>query len=371
MVRLAIATSNLNAYSETFIRAHIERLPGKITVLYSGTPPKLIDDGNPIVPDFTLGRHIRWSLEMRLRKLTWEDRRRRYLIEALRKRNIDAVLAEFGQMGVSIMDACVEAEIPLVVHFFGIDAYKSDVLTKHESDYRRLFNVAAAIVAVSQHMAEQLIRIGAPKEKVHFNPCGVDPLQFKGANPTEAPPIFLATGRFVDKKSPLLTLLAFQQVLQKIPEARLIMIGDGPLREAAELLARTSGFDNAVEFRGVVSHQEVAAAMGGARAFVQHSLRPTDGDSEGAPVAVLEASASGLPVVSTRHAGISEIIIHERTGLLVEEGDVDAMAEAMIRLGEDPYLASKMGQEGRLRIQKHYSIDMTIENLWKIIESSL
>ena len=124
-----------------------------------------------------------------------------------------------------------------------------------------------------------------------------------------------------------------------------------------------------MELLGRCPHSEVGALMQQARAFVQHSVRALSGDSEGTPVAVIEAGASGLPVVATRHAGIPDVIIEGETGFLVDEGDVAGMAAYMIQLARGPALAAGMGQAGRKRIEEHFSMEKSIGNLWKIIES--
>ena len=131
------------------------------------------------------------------------------------------------------------------------------------------------------------------------------------------------------------------------------------------------GLSGAVELQGVRSQAEVATAMQHARAFVQHSITTHDGDSEGTPVAVLEAGASGLPVVSTQHAGIKDAVIHEKTGFLVEEGDIDGMAEQMTRLAKDPQLAAELGTAGREWVSSEYSMVISINRLWSFIEATL
>jgi glycosyltransferase involved in cell wall biosynthesis len=108
-----------------------------------------------------------------------------------------------------------------------------------------------------------------------------------------------------------------------------------------------------------------------ARAFVQHSVQTSYGDSEGTPVGILEGGAAGLPVVATRHAGIQDVIIDGETGLLVDEGDVDSMAESMIRLGENPVLAAELGKAARKRICAEFSMEKSIDNLWGIIETTI
>jgi glycosyltransferase involved in cell wall biosynthesis len=112
-----------------------------------------------------------------------------------------------------------------------------------------------------------------------------------------------------------------------------------------------------VRFVGVLCPAEIAALMSQVRGFVQHSLVAPDGDSEGSPVAVMEAQLSGLPVVATRHAGIPEVVIDGTTGLLVEEGDVPGMAEAMAQLVRDPQIAGKLGAAGQARMRGHFTVD--------------
>lgn len=370
--RICVVSPTLNAYSETFIRAHIERLPGKVYVLSGGSLPSHAD-GEPLIRDHSAPARGGFLLKRRLMGLPgdWEARRRAAVETFLRRQKIQVVLAEYGQTGVAMMDLCAKAGIPLVVHFHGHDAYKSSVLEENRHTYPALFRRAAAVVAVSQDMVRQLSELGMPAEKLHYNPYGVDTTLFAAADPAQAGPVFLTVGRFVDKKGPLLTLLAFKQALAEVPDARLVMIGDGLLLDASMQVARATDIAHAVEFRGAQSHPDVAAAMQGARAFVQHSIRPGDGDSEGTPVAVLEASGSGLPVLSTRHAGIPDVVIDGETGILVEEGDVDGMAQAMIRLVRDPQLAARLGQAGCKRVGENFSMERSIGNLWGIIELTI
>ncbi len=181
--------------------------------------------------------------------------------------------------------------------------------------------------------------------------------------------LFVAVGRFVSKKAPYLTILAFAEVLRVYPEAKLRMIGDGPLLGVCRSIVTGMGLERSVELLGPQPHDVVAMEMQQARAFVQHSIVADDGDSEGTPVAVLEAGASGLPVVATRHAGISDVVIHEQTGLLVEEHDVAGMSRAMLRLIRDPEESRRLGIAARHRIESHFSMDASINRLWQIIRN--
>jgi colanic acid/amylovoran biosynthesis glycosyltransferase len=115
----------------------------------------------------------------------------------------------------------------------------------------------------------------------------------------------------------------------------------------------------------------VAAHMRSARAFVQHSIRDSEGNAEGTPVSVLEASATGLPVVATRHMGIADVVVHGDTGFLVEEGDVHGMGEHLVNLFDDPALAGLMGRRARQRMCDEFSMERATARLWGALEQAI
>jgi glycosyltransferase involved in cell wall biosynthesis len=312
-----------------------------------------------------------WRKVFRIvRGRTWYDDLTTAYLKVFRHYRPDAVLAEYGPTGADLVDACHQAGIPLIVHFHGYDTSHRRNLDEMKDRYPVLFRGAAAIVAVSHAMRRALIELGAPAEKVHWNPYGVDCTAFEGATPAEAPPLFIAVGRFCEKKAPDLTLRAFAEVLRAFPDARLRMVGFGPLMDPSVQLAQDLGISDAVTIVGPCPPRVVQEEMRRARCFVQHSVVASDGDSEGTPVAILEAGASGLPVVSTRHAGITDVVIEGETGFLVEERDVPGMADRMLRLAVDPALAGQMGRAARSWIEAEFSIPKRVGNLWEIIQSS-
>ena len=218
--------------------------------------------------------------------------------------------------------------LPLLVYFRGNDAFCYPELERE--GYPELFEQAVAIFGVSHEIEHQLQRLGAPAEKLHYDPSGADTLLFQGSEPSHSPPTFVAVGRFVEKKAPHLTLQAFKQVWANVPETRLIMIGEGALWKNCKQLSQNLGIAHAVQFLGKQAHGEVAATLRNARAYVQHSIKTSRGASEGTPISVLEAGASGLPVVSTRHGGIQEAVIDGETGFLVQEGDVEGIPSLLM-----------------------------------------
>ncbi|MBI81835.1 MAG: glycosyl transferase family 1 [Planctomycetaceae bacterium] len=375
--RICIVQDQLRAASETFLRSCSDRLPAKVSLLHGDIPQ--FSDGTPLpCPLATRALHSR-SLPARLLRKACSTAMHRpcswglsqLYQRAFQQCRADIVLAQYGTLGVRVMSACRRAAVPLVVVFRGHDASIQTVLRANAKTYPRLFREASAIVAVSRTIQHRLLKLGAPARKISCNPSGVDCQQFCGASPATSPPVFLAVGRFVDKKTPHLTIGAFKHVLNTVPQARLRMIGSGPLLKSCQELTRNLDIADAVAFLGTQTHQAVQQELRKARCFVQHSTIAPNGDAEGTPNSVMEASATGLPVVATRHGGIPDVVLHGATGLLVEEHDVAGMAASMIRLANDPRLARTLGQAGRHRVQQHYSVERSMGELCRILESCL
>jgi len=365
-ITLCIAYPNKFSYSETFIRDQIDGLRPQLRV-YEGWHPSRLPDDKSFLP-FPMNHLVFRGAFRNAFPGPYNRLFSRWMAAFLRKNQVQVVLAQYGPMGVGLMDACRYAGAGLVVHFHGFDAYHHDTLAKYSLGYRQLFGQAAALIAVSQDMKRQLVHLGVGAGKVYVNSCGVDTGRFAGAQPGEAPPHFVAVGRFTEKKGPLLTLRAFAKVLQICPEARLVMIGTGDLLAPAGQLAAELGIAEAVSFRGAQLQEQVAEALRNARVFVQHSVRAANGDSEGTPVSVLEAASMGLPVVSTLHGGIKDAVIHGESGFLVEEGDVEGMANYMYLLATDRRLAHAMGLRGRQHMQSHYELAERTRSLAGIIK---
>lgn len=360
---IAIIQPHKDQYSETFLRAHADLLPAKIKVLYGGFFPSFYEN-QPIITKFEI---IKNKILRRFLGMSSEDLQSRSLVRFLLREKVDVVLAEFGPTGVAVMQSCVIAGIPLVVHFHGADAYQDEILKTHTKSYPLLLKIAQAIIAVSTDMRSQLKGLGAPGNKIFLNPYGVDCTFFAGATPKSSPPHFLSVARFVEKKGHFLTLLAFNKVLKQCPQAKLVLVGDGPWLNPCRILVRALKIESAVEFTGVLPPIEIVDLMRNSRAYVQHSLTAADGDAEGLPVSILEAGACGLPVIATRHKGITEAVIDGETGLLVDEGDIDSMAEHMLHLAQDPDLAALLGHNARLRIEQDYTQEKSIQNLYQIL----
>lgn len=350
--RFAILSVNRNKYSETFIHAHI-RFIRDVIVYSDGYFPTSI----------SLDRGESWE------DLPEESDPETTLINSWNKQNVKAVLAEYGPAGVEVMHACRKANIPLVVHFHGFDAYREDALNHYGEQYKGLFQLAAKIIVVSSDMKSQLLSLGCPEEKLEKITYGVNTDVFAPA-PSTSRENFIACGRFVPKKAPLKTIQAFAQVVEKYPKAKLTFVGDGELLNDSKELAKELGLENNITFKGVLTEKEVVVQLQRHAIFVQHSEKTDNNDSEGTPLSILEAASTGLAIVSTKHAGIPEVIEDGQSGFLVDEGDVDAMATRMMELFENENLRSSFGVKARGTILAKHHQSEYISQLETVLEEA-
>lgn len=369
-MKLCITRSQRFVYSETFIRNQISGLQQRTPVwtLHTGRLPEKEEDGRWLspLPVRLAGKLIRVLTGRRNNYFTEKG-----LLQFWDRYHIDIILANYGLSAAHLVQAAQKRGIPVVPHFHGYDATMRKVIKEYGPAYGRLFEKAPAIVAVSTVMKQKLVALGAPEEKVKVIPYGIDIDQFSPQPALRSPDlIFLSVGRFTAKKGPQVTIRAFARVLTDFPQATLVMAGshDG-LYEECRKIAEELGVSPAIRFVGVQDSSQIATGMQQATVFVQHSVTPASGDMEGTPLSILEAAASGLPVVSTRHGGILEAVVEGETGFLVDEYDEEGMARQMKVLAADRALAARMGEAGRHHIAAHYNRGFQLDKLFQLLQS--
>jgi len=173
--------------------------------------------------------------------------------------------------------------------------------------------------------------------------------------PARDPHRLLFVGRFIELKGGDILLRAFQQVVQAVPEARLVMVGSGPEEARWRALARELGVADRVVFRGRVPPEHLVQEYPRAAVVVVPSYEIATGQTEALGVVAIEAQAFGTPVVASRTGGLPEVVLHGETGLLVPERDPEALARALIRLLRDPELRHRMGENARKHYEEHFS----------------
>ena len=354
LTTLAIAADSFDLPTETFIRDHVRTIAPRATVLICRYADGAATLGCPILS---------------VPKDPKSPSTHRRIAEFLRYHGVSVLLAEYAGSGARLVRACRKAGVRLFVHVHGFDASTYLRNPAWVIRYQKLFRHASGIIAPCRFLAQKLADIGCPPEKLHVSPVGVDPKRFE---PGPRDPLrILAVGRLVEKKAPNRTIEAFAGVLEQFPNARLDIIGDGPLMEMCTALIRARNLGAAVRLLGVHSADEVAEAMRRSSVFVQHSVTGADGNMEGLPVSVLEAMSSGLPVVATRHSGIPEAVMDDETGFLVPEHDVAGMSHAIARLLAEPKQARIMGSAGRRRALAHFTQIQMRDRLREIMGLSI
>lgn len=370
---LAIVTPNPDSIAETFIRQHINLIePNNTVVVYFEGSGENVKDLPSLKVNFkrilklnSFLNYVRFGYSG---AIIGEEKKK--IIDFFEKYEVSGVLAEFGQTGCSVMEACKQAGIPLHVFFHGQDASAAGRKLKNRISYWRLGHYITSAIVATNFFAKKVNRCWIPKNKIKVAPYGLEVGEFK-SNPIKDPFLVVAVGRMVSKKAPHLTIKAFSKVLKKIPMARLEMVGGGELLPLAKKTAVELGIENRIIFHGVQNHEFVKSLVSKASIFVQHSLTAPNGDTESLGVSLLEAMACETPVVTTRHNGFVETIEDGVTGFLVAERDVDSMSERIIELLQDKDLVETMGKAGRERVLKFYESNQQAKLLQTIINGGL
>lgn len=268
--------------------------------------------------------------------------------------------AHFATDGLIALPIARRLGIPLVttLHGFDISRRRLPLLLSGRLSWmryalmkRRLLEQGALFVAVSDAVRDQAIRIGYPPDRTITLHNGVDTDFFSPSGTAPTPGLILHVGRLVEKKGTRHLI----EALATLPQASLVVIGDGPERPRLEAQARRLGLLERVRFVGALPPDEVRSWMRRAWLLAAPSITARDGDSEGLPTVICEAAAVGLPVVASAHSGIGEAVVDGETGFLVPEGDTKALAARMIVLLEDPELRGRMASAARPFAEKKFS----------------
>jgi glycosyltransferase involved in cell wall biosynthesis len=248
---------------------------------------------------------------------------------------------------------------PLVVGLHGSDVYLAERGGPVGAAARWAFRRAAAVTACSPDLAERALALGADPERLSVVPYGVDPAVFR-PDPAaralirarlglpEGAPLLLGLGRMVYKKGFRHAIAALAR-LDPAHGAVLALAGDGDVRAELERQARAAGVADRVRFPGGVARAETPAWFAAADLFLLPSVHDQAGNVDGLPNTLLEALASGCPVVASDLAGVRLVVADDQEGLIVPEGDEAALAAAIERLLVDPASRRRLGAAARQR----------------------
>jgi glycosyltransferase involved in cell wall biosynthesis len=367
MNKVLVCRAGLLPYSETFIREQL--------LAYARWKPVLVgthrvEPGLPVDGlDLRLLHNATPTLPSRLYKRVLREMHVAPPAAARRLRAEQAALVHvhFGTDAVDYWPLLKKLNLPVVVTLHGFD------INVHEHEWRRSRTSLANrrypdrllalskqrgvhFVAVSEAIRQRAIDYGIAPESITVRYIGVDRKRFAfGGTPVAARPRrILYVGRLVEKKGGELLIRAFAQLRSQVPDAELVMAGDGPLEAGFREVAVRLGAN--VTFLGSVSSEEVRKQIDRARVFCLPSITAANGDAEGLPISILEAQACGVPVVTSARGGATEGIIPGVTGFAFPEGDVSALVDRLTKLLQDDVLATYMSASAIAFIADRFDI---------------
>lgn len=292
----------------------------------------------------------------------------------LERHGADLMHIYFGHTGVHLLPFIRQWDKPCVVSFHGADvAHKQDI-KDYPAKLRRLFGAVPLVLARSQSLAERLIHLGCPPEKLRINRTGIPLNAFPFIDrqpPSDGKWRVVQACRLIPKKGVATSLRAFAIFKKDNPEAEFFIAGKGPLQPELEMLAAGLGIFKDVHFVGFLSQPKLRELYASSHLFLHPSETSPNQDQEGVPNSILEGMATGLPVAGTWHGGIPEAVDHGRTGLLVPEEDHVALANAMQEITHSPGLLAEMGLRARAAVIDRFEQDAQVDLLESFYEEAI
>ena len=304
----------------------------------------------------------------RLTGRPWQISRR----EAVRMESLasESVLLHifFGNVAVHLLPLIRRVKIPAVISFHGSDVTGAIATPGFDGARREMFARSRMVLCRSAQLAGKVADLGCCAGKLRIMKTVLPEIAFAQRTP---PPDgawqIVQAARLVPKKGIATSLHAFFLFKKSFPQSRFTIAGEGPLEPELRALAASLGLGDSVSFTGFLPQASLQQAFSSAHIFL-HPSETVGGDVEGIPNSLLEAMASGLPAVATRHGGIPEVVADGSTGLLCPERDPAAAAAALCRLARDPALSRSIAQAGSEFVRAEFSAERRIadiENLYR------
>jgi colanic acid/amylovoran biosynthesis glycosyltransferase len=287
-------------------------------------------------------------------------------------RRYDAIHCHFGTSGIRGMWLRKIGALrgKLITTFHGFDATKY-VLESGSHVYDQLFEEGDLFLPISEFLKNRLVELGCQRDKIVVHRMGVDCSKFMFKPRmlrTDKHVHLISIARLVEKKGLEYAIRAIGKMVGRGLHIEYQIVGDGPLRRQLEELVKRESLTDVVHILGWRSHDEVVHLLDEAHILLAPSVTGADGDQEGIPVVLMEAMAQGLPVVSTLHSGIPELVEDSVSGFLVPERDIDGLAKKLRYLIEHPHLWPEFGRRGRECVEKNHNIEVLNSQLVEIFQ---
>jgi colanic acid/amylovoran biosynthesis glycosyltransferase len=349
--------------SETFIYRYLSHFRRVRPVVFAQEVMHLDEFPVPALEIYPPGRWTPWGIRDRLGHRVGREP---YLSARLKRVRAIALHAHFGPQGHALLALRRHTGLPLLTSFYGYDMSMYPRDPAWRARYADLFAVGDRFLVEARGMGEHLVALGCPREKLHLQRIAIDlslvPFRERSGHP--GPVRLLFCGRFSEKKGLLDALRAVAAARDEGVDLTFRIVGDGELREAVEQTVREYRLETVVRLLGMRPYPDVLRELDAADLFLAPSRTAADGDTEGgAPTILLEAQAAGLPILSTRHADIPEVVAEGESALLVSEGDWRALADDLIQLSRTPERWAEMGRAGHAHVAKAHDIRVEARRL--------
>lgn len=282
----------------------------------------------------------------------------------IKEHNIGTLLFIYGGTAITFLSEIERLDIPVAVNFGGSDAQMGDYNPWYAEQLARLWKRADLCIFVSEFLMKQACDRGCPveKSKVIYRGCVIPNDSHQQCNGADIR--FVCAANLLPVKGHEYLIKAFANVKERLNNARLTLIGSGPLKVKLQHLVQELELSDLVEFRGSMKWEDVQRVLSECDIHVQPSVKTADGREEGFPNATLEAQALGLPVIVSRSGGLLETIEEGQTGLVVPARDAKALAKAMVRLGENFDLRCRMSKLASQRAREKFDVNKQ-NTIWR------
>ncbi len=318
-------------------------------------------------------RHPAWIFRcLQFKKYgVYESLNHLFLLEPLMGETYDVIHCQYGTLGKNLVYLKEIMNANIFTSFRGYDLTKF-VNENHPSIYEELFKRGDAFLPVCEYFAGRLRELGCPPERIHVHYSGIDMAKFtfRERPIDDRETMIFTVGRLTEKKGLEYSIRAVAKLVAQFPAIQYTIAGEGPLRPQLENLIRGLGMEKYIHLAGSLSSDRIKELLNNAHIFILASVTAKNGDQEGIPVSLKEAMATGLPVISTRHSGIPELIQDGISGFLVPERNVDALAEKCEYLIRHPQRCVEMGRAGRKFVEKNFEISKLNQELVDLYTSS-
>ena len=356
-ISYGMAVGNYLPYSETFIYEQIQKGAryAPVVLARGQVPTRELFPYKDVIPLSSMAA-MKYFL---FRRSADFDR-------AVEEYGLRFIHAHFGTNGALVAPIAFRHKIPLAVSYHGVDV--GVLMGKripanywfYKRIYRDPFDKASLLLPASEELANCLVDLGAPADKIKVHRLGVNLDRFRSVPRGDGPARFIMIGRLVEKKGFDYGIRAFAKVAGSVSGVSLTIVGEGVCKSRLQSLVAELHVESSVHFAGKVPSDKMPAYLEQFDVLVAPCVVAKNNDRDSGLIVLKEAGATGMASIGTYCGGLPEIIDHGNTGLLVDQRNVDQLADAMMALAENSSLRREYGLAARAKMEREY--DSVIQN---------